>query len=82
MLIPSNYYIKDDAELPTGCVERKCRICNSRFAVPEKEAANLSDVCDAESCKEAVDKEAAAAAAALMKPKTDAADTVSKALGK
>ena len=81
MFIPKEYYLEDGKDQPEGTVIKTCRYCNSRFAVPNDKADNYSDVCDCDECKEKADKDAANASAALMKPKTDAADTVKTALG-
>lgn len=81
MLIPSSYELKDGATAPENTTVKECKYCHTKFAIPNAEAGNYkSDVC--EGCKDALDKDVAAASAALMKSQTDAADTIGKALGK
>lgn len=82
MLIPSEYYLEEGKDQPEGTVIKTCKYCNGKFAVPEDKAKDMANACDCEECKEKADKEAAAASAALMKPKTDATETIATALGK
>lgn len=81
--IPSNYAVKEGSEAPVGSVIKTCKFCKGTFAIPSEEASKYekSNVCDCDECKEAHEKEIAAAAAALMKPPTDAAETIKTALG-
>ena len=80
MLIPTSYLMKDD-NAPDGTVVRTCKFCQRKFAVPEERNAEYKpDAC--EDCSADLDKEIAAASAALMKNPTDAADTIKTALGK
>lgn len=83
MLIPSEYVLEEGKEAPEGTVVKKCEICGKSYALPKDVAEKVGEtnVCNSESCKETYDKKMAEAAAALMKPPTDAADTISKALG-
>ncbi len=81
MLIPISYALNDNASAPDDTVERECKYCHTRFAIPTDEVDKYKDnVC--EGCKVEFDKDMAAASAALLKPATDVADTISKALGK
>ena len=83
MLIPSKYFLEEGKEQPEGTTLKTCRFCNGRFAIPNDEVDKYekSTVCDSDSCVESSNKEGAAAAAALLKPKTDAEDTIKSALG-
>lgn len=84
MLIPNQYVLKEGETAPEGAQVCTCRICNTTYAVPV-EAANgktFIDVCDADDCKTAYDKEIAAATAALMKDPVEAKEALDKALGK
>lgn len=69
MLIPNQYLLEEGKDAPEGTVVKKCRICGKQFALPEDVAKQVgdTDICDADSCKEVADKEAAEAAHALMK---------------
>lgn len=80
MFLPMSMKVTGDS-LPEGTVEKKCRYCQTSFAVPSEEVETYkNDVC--EECKPEFDKDVAAASAALMKNPTDAAATIKTALGK
>ena len=80
-LIPTSYLVKEGTSAPEDTVTKQCKYCHSTFAIPNNEVEMYkTDVC--EECKDALDKDIAAASAALMKNPTDAADTIKTALGK
>lgn len=83
MLIPNNYLLEEGKEAPEGTVVKTCKFCNKKFAVPASEAEKVKDVCDADACKEALDKEMTEAVHSLMKApgSTEAAEAVKTAIG-
>lgn len=79
MFIPMTMKVTD-GNIPDGCTEKTCRYCQTKFAVPTAKVDSYkNDVC--EDCKDAFDKDIAAASAALMKNPTDAGDMIKTALG-
>jgi hypothetical protein len=80
MFIPSKYANNEASEATT---EYKCKYCNGVFNVPkeEVEGQKVLDVCDSPECSEKYNKEISAMMDSLMKPKTDAEDTIKAALG-
>lgn len=80
MFIPMDTKISNDAQIQEGKVEKICKICNGRFAVPEQDADNYK-VCVCEDCQPAYDQQVAAASAALMKDPSGAAEAIKTALG-
>lgn len=83
MLIPKSYFLEEGKEAPEGTVIKTCRICQSKYALPKEVADQVTnDVCDDDDCKNKLDKEIGAAAAAMLKDPKEAADTIKAALGK
>lgn len=84
MLIPSNYVIEEGKEAPEGSVTKKCKFCGKSFALPKDIADQVSDSCDSDECKTALEKEAVEQAHALMKApaSAEAEKSITTALGK
>lgn len=79
-MIESKYVLEEGKEAPEGTEVIECTNCKKKFAVPVEMVKNITDkVCDV--CAETVDKMKAAAGVAAMKT-SDAAETISNALGK
>ncbi len=83
MLMPNEYYLEEGKDAPEGTVVKKCSICGRAFALPADVAEKVGEiqVCDADECRETYEKQAAAEAAALMKPNNETAETIKTALG-
>ena len=83
-LIPNQYAVKEGETAPEGSQVCTCRFCNTTYAIPAEAASGKTfiDVCDADDCKAAYDKEIAAASAALMKDPSESQAIINQALGK
>lgn len=83
MVLPKNYLLEEGKEAPEGTVLCTCKTCKSQFAVPENEAKEVNDDNVCETCREAIDKAAAAVASSMITGgSAEAMETLNKALGK
>lgn len=82
MVLSKKYLLEEGKEAPEGTVVCTCKTCKQKFAIPENEAKDIKDDSVCETCAEAIDKAAAAAASSMVTGGSEEAiKTLNAALG-